>query len=77
MTPAMTYRIRIRTPDDPEGWTAEAAGPVGYPYGYHSAGVAVELDFEPVPWRHECATCLHVFPDADTARRHVTDKHRT
>lgn len=35
--------IRIRTPDDPEDWTAEGDLPVGEPYIYSSGDVAVEV----------------------------------
>jgi hypothetical protein len=41
-----TYRIRIRTPDDPDGWTAIAEGPVGQPYVYSTEGpITVVLMF--------------------------------
>lgn len=37
--------MRVRTPDDPTGWTAKGEGPVGYPYTYVSGDVAVMIDF--------------------------------
>jgi hypothetical protein len=45
--PPATYSIRIRTPDDPDGWTALAENqPVGMPYTYSTIGVAVWLTFQ-------------------------------
>jgi hypothetical protein len=43
----MRYYIKVRTPDDPKGWTAKAEGEVGTPYSYISGDVAVELSWNP------------------------------
>lgn len=37
--------IRIRTPDDPDGWTAQGDLIPGMPYTYTSSGVAVYIDW--------------------------------
>lgn len=39
------YRVSVRTPDDPGGWTAIGEQPVGERYQYTSGDVAVIVDF--------------------------------
>lgn len=44
----MKYIIKIRTPDDPTGWTAIGEGVCGTPYQYISGDIAVSLEFPEV-----------------------------